>query len=284
MKIIVGLLIIGIIGLTGWAVATGNLPLKEQAKKTVTQTTAKVVKKEKPLNETALNTQMNQIIAGSNFDTGIALVDLQTNKTYTYGDTAAYTAASINKLVTVLAYLHKVEQGNATLTQYIGGDTAQNQIQKALVNSDNAAWESFYISKQVSCSAHNAYAQSIGLTSYECVQNVISAPDVAAMLTKLYKGELLNKSHTDLMLGYMKQANYRQYIVSAVPSNLTVYHKVGFLTDRVHDGAIITDSKSKKAYVLVVFTKSTGAYNEQAGIQLFQDVTKTTNNIFLPSN
>jgi beta-lactamase class A len=282
MKIILGLFVIGCIGLAGWAVATGNVPLKEKAEKTVTQTAAKVVKKEKPLDETALNARMDQIITDSNFDTSIALVDLQTNKTYTYGDTAPYTAASINKLVTVLAYLHKVEQGDATLSQYVGSDTAQNQIQKALVNSDNAAWESFYISKQVSCSAHNAYAASIRLASYECVQNVISAPDAATMLTKLYQGKLLNKAHTDLVLGYMKQANYRQYIVSAVPDNLTVYHKVGYLTDRVHDGAIITNGK--KSYVLVVFTKVTGAYDEQSGIKLFQSVTKATNKLFLNQN
>lgn len=279
MKIFIGILVITIIGATGWAVATGNVPFQKEAKQTASSAAGKVIKKEKPIDEAALNTQMNTLIDASSFDTGVALIDLQTDKTYAYGDTAAYTAASINKLVTALAYIHKVEQGNATLDQYVGGDTAQNQIEQALVNSDNAAWESFYTSKQVSCSAHNAYAASIGLASYECVQNVISAPDTALLLQKLYDGKLANKAHTELLLGYLKRANYREYIVSAVPSNLTVYHKIGFLTDRVHDGAIITNGK--KAYVLVVFTKAAGTYDQETGVQLFQDITKATNKIFL---
>jgi beta-lactamase class A len=278
MKFIISLIVVAVVGLTAWAVATGSVPMKKEVKEAASNAAAQVSKKEKPIDEAVLNTQINKIITDSTFDTGIALVDLQTNKTYTYGDTAAYTAASINKLVTVLAYLHKVEQGNATLTQYVGGDTAQSQIEKALVDSDNAAWESFYTSKQVSCSTHNTYSAEIGLTSYECVKNVISAPDTALLLQKLYQGKLVNKTHTDLLLGYLKRANYREYIVSAVPSNLAVYHKVGYLTDRVHDGAIITNGK--KAYVLVVFTKSVGSYDTASGIKLFQDTTKTTLSLF----
>lgn len=278
MKIFVGIVIIIIIGATGWAAATGNLPFKNGAKETANKVAEKAIPKEKTVDETALNTQMNELVTASPFDTSIAVIDLQTNKTYTYGDTAAYTAASINKLVTAAAYIHKVEQGTATLEQYVGGDTAENQIEKALVHSDNAAWESFYTSKQVSCSAHNTYAQEIGLTSYECKQNVISAPDTALFLQKLYQGKLANKEHTEMLLSYLKQANYREYIVSAVPSNLTVYHKVGYLNDRVHDSAIITDGK--KAYVLAIFTKTSGVYDQTAGIKLFQDTAKTTNALF----
>ena len=278
MKVFIGIVVIALIGVSGWAVATGNLPFKKQAEKTANTVAQKVTKKEKPLDEAALNTQINTLVAASPFDTSVTIIDLQTDKTYNYGEPAAYTAASINKLVTALAYIHKVEQGNATLDGYVGGDTAQNQIEKALVNSDNAAWESFYTSKQVSCSAHNAYAQEIGLHSYECKQNVISASDTALLLQKLYQGKLANKQHTDLILGYLKRANYREYIVSAVPSNLTVYHKVGFLNDRVHDGAIITDGK--KAYVVAIFTKTSGTYDQEAGVQLFQDITKASNALF----
>lgn len=278
MKVFIGIVVIALIGVAGWAVATGNVPLKDQATKSANKAAEKVTKREKPLDETALNTQMNELVAASPFKTSVSIFDLQTNKTYTYGDTAAYTAASINKLVTALAYIQKVEKGDATLEQYVGGDTAQNQIKKALVESDNAAWESFYTSKQVSCAAHNTYAQEIGLISYECKQNVISAPDTAQFLAKLYQGKLANKEHTDLILGYLKQANYREYIVSAVPSDLTVYHKVGYLTDRVHDGAIITDGK--KVYVLAIFTKASGAYDQETGITLFQDITKATNSLF----
>lgn len=277
-------ILVAVVVLVGvaWVVISGNLPLKKDSDKSnanPSKTKEEVMKPKGP-DIATLERSITQILAQhTDTEISVAITDLQTNKSYLYGETGAYTAASINKLVTALAYIQKVERGDATMSQYVGNATAQTQIQRSLVDSDNAAWESFYKTKQVSCMAHNTYAQSLGLTSYDCVQNTISAPDVASLLARLYKGELANKTHTDMLLNYLRQANYREYIVSAIPKDLTVYHKVGYLTDRVHDGAIITDGKN--SYVLVIFTKTAGAYDTAAGIDIFQSITHITNKIFL---
>lgn len=239
----------------------------------------KTAKKEPEIDTASMDARIKELVAANtNISAGVVVTDLDTNKTWRYGEESAYVAASVNKLVTVLAYLHKVEAGEASLDDYVGGLPAGAQIQKAIVNSDNVAWESFY--RGTPCTQHNAYAQSIGLTSYDCKANTISAPDVAALLAQLYKGELLNKSHTDLLLSYMKEANYQEYIVAAVPANATAYHKAGYLNDRAHDAAVITNGKH--AYALVIFTKSVAAtYDSVTGTEFIHNITKATTDTFL---
>ncbi|HSD55674.1 MAG TPA: serine hydrolase, partial [Candidatus Saccharimonadales bacterium] len=139
-------------------------------------------------------------------DISISLTDLQTNKTYHYGDTAAFTAASVGKLVTAAAFLHEVDKGSASLTQDIGGATAQEEIRLMLVDSDNTAWHN--IKAAVTTEAQQAYADSIGLATYSASENTMSTDDVALLLTKLASGKLFADQYTQLMLGYMEQANY----------------------------------------------------------------------------
>ncbi len=231
------------------------------------------------IDTSAMDSRIQAILAeNADFDTSIVIHDLNTGKIYTYGESSAYVAASINKLVTAAAFMHKVELGEASLSAYQAGSTAQAQLERALVDSDHTAWESFYIGTP--CSQQNSYAQTIGLTTYDCKANELSAADTAVLLAKLYKGELLNKAHTDLLLSYLKRANYREYIVAAVPSGATVYHKAGYLQDRVHDAAIITDGE--QTYVLAIFTKSySGTYDSAAGTALIHQITKATTETFL---
>lgn len=72
----------------------------------------------------------------------------------------------------------------------------------------------------------------------------------------------------------MKQADNRNYIVALVPSTDTVYHKAGYLKDRVHDAAIIETGSEK--YALVIFTKSSGQYDFTVGQELFGKITKAS--------
>jgi beta-lactamase class A len=72
----------------------------------------------------------------------------------------------------------------------------------------------------------------------------------------------------------MQQADMRNYIVAAIPSGTDVYHKVGYLADRLHDAAII--KRGDRSYVLVIFSKSSGAYDYYRGSQVFGEITETS--------
>ena len=231
---------------------------------------------------TTMNQQINNVIAQNpNMDIGVSVINLDNNQTYNYGETDPFIAASVGKLITASLYLQDVQNGTYTMSQELSYDTAQNELKNMIVNSDNTAWTDF--NGLLGHDALQNYGNQIGLTNYDPDVNTMTASDISSLLSKLYKGQLLNPTNTQLLLSYMKQADtdYGQYIVAAVPSGVTVYHKVGWLSDRVHDAAIITDGTH--SYVLVIFTKAEDGsnYDETAGEQVFHQITQATDQTFL---
>jgi beta-lactamase class A len=74
------------------------------------------------------------------------------------------------------------------------------------------------------------------------------------------------------MMKYLGEANYRQYIVAAVPAGDKVYHKIGIDNDTINDAAIITSNN--EYLVLVIFTNGNGSYDWSSRQQLIQTITK----------
>jgi beta-lactamase class A len=139
-----------------------------------------------------------------------------------------------------------------------------------IVISDDNAWEA--LNTKLGYDNLQAYAATLGITDYQAYNNVLSSGDVAIVLQKLWDGELLNSAHTQQLLGYMKQANYRQYIVPAIPADDTIYHKIGLYQDNVHDAAIITHGS--QAFAIVIYTNGNGVYNWPGRATIMQDITK----------
>lgn len=228
-----------------------------------------------PINQAQLAASVNQIINGTNLEVGVSITDLTNNAHYDYGlgDTE-YIAASTTKLLSAALFLHQVEQGQASLGQALGTGTAQSEMERMIVISDDTAWEDF--NTLLGHPALLQYAGSLGMSSYDPDNNLITSDDLALLLTKLYRGQLLNQSHTNLLLGYMAKADYTQYIGSAIPGGTKFYHKVGYLDDRVMDAAIIDNGRHP--YVLVIFTKDPSGddYDQAAGQGVFHDITAAT--------
>ena len=74
-----------------------------------------------PVNQTLMATQINQAITTSNLEVGVSIIDLTDNTRYDYGlgDTE-YIAASTTKLLSAGLFLHEVEMGQASLSQWAG--------------------------------------------------------------------------------------------------------------------------------------------------------------------
>ena len=233
------------------------------------------------LNSASLTSNIQAILnKNTDLDTSVSITDLQSGKQYHWGETASYEAASIGKLVTATTYLHEVEQGNAGLDDDIDGSTARQQLTQLITVSDNTAWQD--LDDNIGGDTMNAYAQSIGMTTYTQDNNIMSSDDIALLLSKLYGQKLLNASDTNFLLSLMKQANMREYIVAAIPGDVDVYHKVGYLDDRLHDAAII--KKGDRSYVLVIFSKTEddSTYDFDRGASIFGDITKASLQAFFP--
>lgn len=234
----------------------------------------------KSLDYTDMSARINGVIAANpGMDIGVATVDLATGDTNTYGVKEVFVAASTAKLLTAIAYLHDVEQGQHTLTEKVGTRTAQTAMEAMIVDSDNEAWYDFN-NVTLSHEEMATYADRIGFTDYDPDRNTATATSLATLLGNLYQKRLLDEAHTNLLLSFMERAKEVQYIADTVPAGTKVYHKPGYLTDRMHDAAIVDDGK--RPYVLVIFTKSrTKVYDSAAGATVFTQVASATYDTFL---
>lgn len=222
----------------------------------------------------ALSTKLDAITDNyPNLDIGIAVTDLANDQQFVYGETAPFEAASTTKLLTAVTLLHTIENGKLSLSRTLNGSTVSTLLKEMIEVSDNDAWAT--LDTTLGYPAIRAYAAEIGVSSYNSKTNTLSTADTALMLQKLYNGELLNKANADLLLGHMAKAN-NKYIGTALSSAYTVYHKTGYLEDRLLDSAIIKDDAN--AYVLVIFTKTyTGTYDFIAGKTLLNSITASVN-------
>ncbi len=200
----------------------------------------------------------------------VTAIDLSDKSELNFGGSAPMVAASVGKIITALDYLKEVEDGRQTLRESVNGSSAQYELQQMIVVSDDNAWAA--LNNVLGYSQLQNYANGLGLSSYNAVNDTINTNNVATVLEELYQGRLLNFSDTSLLLSYLKQANYRQFIVPAVPSGDTIYHKIGLINDNVNDAAIITNNNN--AFVLVIFTNGNGVYNWNLRAQYMQQITK----------
>lgn len=233
------------------------------------------------IDTTSLTTTINQLTSNNpDLAISVSITDLRTGKSYQYGDSDTFIAASTTKLITAVAILDRVEAGELTLDSYIAGTSVREQLQQLIEVSNNEVWAN--LKAYIGTTELNHYAGEIGLTTYDSATNTITSSDMALLLSKLYEGELLNATYTELLLSYMEQADMDQYIPAAVPSGLTTYHKAGYLEDRLHDTVIIEDDD--RAFVLVVFTKGTAPYDFVNGTDILHQITSAGVNTFLPAD
>ncbi len=220
---------------------------------------------------TAMGNNINSIInQNTSMDISVSLIDLSNNQAEHYGDPTSYNAASTAKVITAVDFLQEVENGQQSLSETINGQTAQYDLQQMIVVSNDEAWED--LNNTLGYAQLQAYAQSIGTSNYQALANTDTSDDMALVLEKLYEGKLLNASDTQLLLSYMKEANYTQYIVPAVPATDTIYQKVGIYAGDLHDEAIIVDGN--QAFVIAIFTYGPTTADFPARALVMQQITQ----------
>jgi beta-lactamase class A len=218
--------------------------------------------------------QLNQIIttwAGQqSFSSSVVIKQLTGGSQSTsYKADTSMVPASTYKIYVAYAILHGVEQGTYSLSTVTSdGNSIQTDLNNMILNSDNSAARTLgflYGWKNI-----NSLLQSQGINSTNLYNYVppstdpvgdkhTTANDLANTLSKLYNGQLLNSTNTQLLIGLMKQQHYRERIPSGVPSGIAVADKPGWLSpaDGVNeyvqnDAAIVYGPKS--TYILTIVT------------------------------
>lgn len=138
----------------------------------------------------------------------------------------------------------------------IAGTTVSNCLRVMIVVSDNSCPEAF--ANRFGWSTINSFAakNGFGAANVQYGENAVTAAVMADYLVRLANGELLDKTNTETLLGYMGKQTHRSAIPAGLPG-VTVQDKPGFYGGTWHDAAIVRSTKA--AYVLVVLTEGTGA-------------------------
>ncbi|GAA1116601.1 hypothetical protein GCM10009582_12270 [Arthrobacter flavus] len=124
------------------------------------------------------------------------------------------------------------------------------------------------------------YAESIGV-AYDPEENLLTAADMARVLTMLHEGELLNQQNTAQLLGYMQETNNEELIPAGSSLEVTVHHKYGLLGSDLHDAALLTHGDSTVA--LVIYTRNTGDGSAADQVQLIRSLTRAAEDaLFAP--
>jgi len=222
--------------------------------------------------DSGLQRSISDWAAQQSFSTSVVVHELTgQHRSASYQPTASVVPASTYKIYVADAVLHGVEQGTYTLTTTTDdGHDIQTDLSNMILNSDNDAART--LGFMVGWKNINALLQTQGATATNLYNYVppstqpvgdkhTTAQDLATITTKLYAGQLLNPSHTQLLLGLMKQQHYRERIPAGVPSGVAVADKPGWLSPAdgengyiENDAAIVYGPKS--TYLLVVTTTS----------------------------
>jgi beta-lactamase class A len=205
----------------------------------------------------------------------IGFLDLNTGTRVDINQDHVYMAASTNKLIAAYSFLKKVEEGSSTLDQKMGTRDADYHLKQMINRSNNDSWAQF--NSYLTLATEAAYAKGIGITTYDGDNNAIAPKDIMLLLEKLYRGTLLNKEHSTLLLSYMKNTNEESLIPAGLPSTAVAYHKYGEFEDNVHDAAIVYDGDHR--YVLTIYSNGKGYYGYEKRAQTFHEATKAINDL-----
>jgi beta-lactamase class A len=196
---------------------------------------------------------------------GVSFIDLNSKNVTNINGNKVFTGASTTKVLIACLLLNQVEAGKYNLDKSLNGATLKQLLQKMINQSDNDAWTA--LMNFIGFQYQQPYAQSIGIYSYDVVNNRIDPNDMALLLEQLYAGKLLNPQDTSLLLSYMQHTNNDDLIPPAVPNGVKIYHKYGSFNNDLHDAAIIDNGKNP--FILTIYS-STGSgtlsYTQRVGV------------------
>lgn len=113
------------------------------------------------------------------------------------------------------------------------------------------------------------------------IDNTSSPDDQALLLTKLWKGQLLNESWTSYCLGVLKRQKYNSRLPKLLPRGTAVYHKTGTLSGIINDvGIIVVPAQQAgkvpaQAFSLAVLVRNVGLGQENRAQDLIAKLSRT---------
>lgn len=208
---------------------------------------------------------------------GIVIKHLQTGELYMINENRIFDTGSLYKLWVMGAAYEKIEKGtlnkNTVLKQEIvvlnekfniASESAEEtegsielRVEDSLFNmitfSDN--YSALLLAETIRLSNVTAFLKSYGFNKSELgIPPQTTAEEIGQFFEKLYRGELVNSSYSDEMLGLLKQQRLRNKLPKYLPEKTIIAHKTGELDYFSHDSGIIY--VGDRAYIIVILSEN----------------------------
>lgn len=187
--------------------------------------------------------------------TAAVVVDLESGETLlSHRASGGFVPASVYKLPVVYSILSAVERGKLSEDSTIAGMNVQQCIESAIVRSENECTEAWLAEHGPRSVEREAARVGMTHTTFRDYGIRTNASDVAAFLSALYDGTLLNESNTERLIELMKRQEWRDGMPSVLEPMHTVADKVGFLPNVRTDAGIVYTERGD--YVVVILTEA----------------------------
>ncbi len=219
---------------------------------------------------TALEQQLNYMVAGKSADVGIAALDLTTGESINVKGEIPFPMASTVKIAVAAAYLTQVDHGRRTMLDTIGKDRARDLMSRMLVHSDNRATD-LLIKDLGGPAAIQDWLNFHGFSGIRVDRNIaklLSDPRdlwdrrdsstplaMVELLRRLDRGNVLSASSRRTLLEFMSQCETGKNRMKALlPEGTRVEHKTGTLNGLSDDVGFVTMPDGRRV-AIAIFTR-----------------------------
>lgn len=237
----------------------------------------------------AMVDSLEKLAASCKGHVGLSLKDLETGKTWDYNSDRLFPSASLIKVPIMVAVLEKIRLGSLTLDtqlklkrrERVGGSgslkwvregtslSVMEIIYKMITESDNTATRMLidyvgmpYLAeafKGMGLERTNISEEGMSLASRRVYrENFTTAREMAALMERIYSGELVSREASEFMLDVLKHNKSRSRLRKGLPLGWEIGHKTGLLRRSCHDVGVVFSPRGD--YVIAVLTSEVPDY------------------------
>ena len=234
---------------------------------------------------------------------GIYIKDLNSGKVWEYNPDKLFPSASLIKVPIMVATCEMIKRGEISLDTRIkltrndrtGGSgslkwardgtslSVMRIIYKMITESDNTATKMLIDYAGISYFQQafselglvytKIYPEGLSLTSSQVTrENYTTAREMAMLMERIYKGEMVDRNLSEFMLDVLKHNKSRSRLRKGLPIGWEIGHKTGLLRKSCHDVGVVFSPRGD--YIIAVLTSNVPDYSSAKGF--ISSVAKTT--------
>jgi beta-lactamase class A len=103
--------------------------------------------------------------------------------------------------------------------------TVDDLLQRLLIDSDNTAHKIFI--RNMSSNEYDVLIEALGMEDLFDKEYDITAKEYSRIFSALFNASYLNREHSQLLLQYLAETPFTEFIDAGVPEDVTFSHKIG---------------------------------------------------------